>query len=143
MGDHPIIFCESDLFFLVQLTRKSIAPKSSDSFVDPPPKFMALPGTPPHPPRSVIRHSRAEVISFVLYSGGDVIDPTTNQLPLVSWPFGAFLLRFVIDAGVITRNNAPCHPAFSRAAFKYEGSMIVPAGQGSDYEDFKRLCTGK
>ncbi|TWW76297.1 Coactosin-like protein [Takifugu flavidus] len=28
------------------------------------------------------------------------------------------------------------------AVFKYEGTMIVPAGQGSDYEDFKRLCTG-
>ncbi|XP_041794931.1 coactosin-like protein [Chelmon rostratus] len=27
------------------------------------------------------------------------------------------------------------------AAFKYEGSMIIPAGQGSDYEDFKRMCT--
>ncbi|XP_030646581.1 coactosin-like protein [Chanos chanos] len=27
------------------------------------------------------------------------------------------------------------------AAFKYDGSMIVPAGQGADYEDFKKLCT--
>ncbi|KAF6723701.1 Coactosin-like protein [Oryzias melastigma] len=27
------------------------------------------------------------------------------------------------------------------AAFKYEGSTIVPAGQGTDYEDFKNLCT--
>ncbi|XP_041651023.1 coactosin-like protein [Cheilinus undulatus] len=27
------------------------------------------------------------------------------------------------------------------AAFKYEGSRIVPAGQGQDYEDFKKLCT--
>ncbi|XP_004069874.1 coactosin-like protein [Oryzias latipes] len=27
------------------------------------------------------------------------------------------------------------------AAFKYEGSTIVPAGQGTDYEDFKKLCT--
>ncbi|XP_037539314.1 coactosin-like protein [Nematolebias whitei] len=27
------------------------------------------------------------------------------------------------------------------AAFKYEGSMIVPAGQGTAYEDFKKLCT--
>ncbi|XP_022068283.1 coactosin-like protein [Acanthochromis polyacanthus] len=27
------------------------------------------------------------------------------------------------------------------AAFKYEGSMIVPAGQGTDYEDFKTMCT--
>ncbi|XP_029909831.1 coactosin-like protein [Myripristis murdjan] len=27
------------------------------------------------------------------------------------------------------------------AAFKYEGSMIVPAGQGTDYEEFKRQCT--
>ncbi|KAK2841739.1 hypothetical protein Q5P01_011939 [Channa striata] len=27
------------------------------------------------------------------------------------------------------------------AAFKYEGSRIVPAGQGADYEDFKRMCT--
>ncbi|XP_044048263.1 coactosin-like protein [Siniperca chuatsi] len=27
------------------------------------------------------------------------------------------------------------------AVFKYEGSMIVPAGQGTDYEDFKRMCT--
>ncbi|KAM8751700.1 coactosin-like protein [Sparus aurata] len=26
-------------------------------------------------------------------------------------------------------------------AFKYEGSRIVPAGQGADYEDFKRMCT--
>lgn len=26
-------------------------------------------------------------------------------------------------------------------AFKYEGSMIVPAGQGSNYEDFKSMCT--
>lgn len=33
--------------------------------------------------------------------------------------------------------------ASPRAAFKYEGSMIVPAGQGSDYEDFKRMCTGE
>lgn len=30
-----------------------------------------------------------------------------------------------------------------RAAFKYEGTTIVPAGQGTDYEDFKKLCTGK
>ncbi|KAM4733754.1 coactosin-like protein [Anableps anableps] len=29
----------------------------------------------------------------------------------------------------------------SWAAFKYEGSTIVPAGQGTDYEDFKKLCT--
>uniref|UniRef100_A0A8C7ZJB8 Coactosin-like protein n=1 Tax=Oryzias sinensis TaxID=183150 RepID=A0A8C7ZJB8_9TELE len=29
----------------------------------------------------------------------------------------------------------------SGAAFKYEGSTIVPAGQGTDYEDFKKLCT--
>uniref|UniRef100_A0AAQ6ISB5 ADF-H domain-containing protein n=1 Tax=Anabas testudineus TaxID=64144 RepID=A0AAQ6ISB5_ANATE len=29
------------------------------------------------------------------------------------------------------------------AAFHYEGSRIVPAGQGADYEDFKNLCTGK
>lgn len=35
-------------------------------------------------------------------------------------------------------NSAP-----SRAAFKYEGSRIVPAGQGTDYEDFKKMCTGK
>lgn len=42
--------------------------------------------------------------------------------------------------GVIT-HSVFC--VFSRAAFKYEGSMIVPAGQGSDYEDFKRMCTGK
>ncbi|XP_017274562.1 coactosin-like protein [Kryptolebias marmoratus] len=27
------------------------------------------------------------------------------------------------------------------AAFKYEGPMIVPAGQGTDYEEFKKLCT--
>ncbi|XP_059191403.1 coactosin-like protein [Centropristis striata] len=27
------------------------------------------------------------------------------------------------------------------AVFKYEGSMILPAGQGADYEDFKRMCT--
>ncbi|XP_029009974.1 coactosin-like protein [Betta splendens] len=27
------------------------------------------------------------------------------------------------------------------AAFKYDGSTIVPADQGSDYEDFKKLCT--
>ncbi|XP_035497556.2 coactosin-like protein [Scophthalmus maximus] len=27
------------------------------------------------------------------------------------------------------------------AAFKYEGTKIVPAGQGTDYEDFKVLCT--
>ncbi|RVE72336.1 hypothetical protein OJAV_G00060890 [Oryzias javanicus] len=27
------------------------------------------------------------------------------------------------------------------AAFKYEGSTIVPAGQGTDYEDFKNLCS--
>ncbi|XP_019961155.1 coactosin-like protein [Paralichthys olivaceus] len=27
------------------------------------------------------------------------------------------------------------------AAFKYEGVMIVPAGQGTDYEDFKMMCT--
>ncbi|XP_056137784.1 coactosin-like protein [Lampris incognitus] len=26
-------------------------------------------------------------------------------------------------------------------AFKYEGSMIVPAGQGTDYEEFKSQCT--
>lgn len=30
-----------------------------------------------------------------------------------------------------------------RAAFKYEGSTIVPAGHGTDYADFKSLCTGK
>ncbi|XP_061577277.1 coactosin-like protein [Cololabis saira] len=29
----------------------------------------------------------------------------------------------------------------SWAAFKYEGSKILPAGQGTDYEDFKKLCT--
>ncbi|CAB1455698.1 unnamed protein product [Pleuronectes platessa] len=29
----------------------------------------------------------------------------------------------------------------SWAAFKYEGPRIVPAGQGTDYEDFKRMCT--
>uniref|UniRef100_A0AAZ3PSQ3 Coactosin-like protein n=1 Tax=Oncorhynchus tshawytscha TaxID=74940 RepID=A0AAZ3PSQ3_ONCTS len=28
-----------------------------------------------------------------------------------------------------------------RAAFKYEGHMIVPAGQGTDYEEFKSQCT--
>nr|ACN09883.1 Coactosin-like protein [Salmo salar]ACN12230.1 Coactosin-like protein [Salmo salar] len=27
------------------------------------------------------------------------------------------------------------------AAFKYEGHMIVPAGQGTDYEEFKSQCT--
>ncbi|XP_029290117.1 coactosin-like protein [Cottoperca gobio] len=27
------------------------------------------------------------------------------------------------------------------AVFKYEGSMILPGGQGTDYEDFKRMCT--
>ncbi|XP_028285970.1 coactosin-like protein [Parambassis ranga] len=27
------------------------------------------------------------------------------------------------------------------AAFKYEGSRIVAAGQGTDYEDFKKMCT--
>ncbi|KAG7522917.1 coactosin [Solea senegalensis] len=27
------------------------------------------------------------------------------------------------------------------AVFKYEGSTIVPAGQGTDYEEFKKLCT--
>ncbi|XP_063053749.1 coactosin-like protein [Engraulis encrasicolus] len=27
------------------------------------------------------------------------------------------------------------------AAFKYEGSTIVPAGHGTDYEEFKALCT--
>ncbi|XP_049429702.1 coactosin-like protein [Epinephelus fuscoguttatus] len=27
------------------------------------------------------------------------------------------------------------------AAFKYDGSMILPAGQGTDYEDFKSMCT--
>ncbi|XP_041852819.1 coactosin-like protein [Melanotaenia boesemani] len=26
-------------------------------------------------------------------------------------------------------------------AFKYEGSTIVPAGLGTEYEDFKKLCT--
>nr|XP_020468322.1 coactosin-like protein [Monopterus albus] len=29
----------------------------------------------------------------------------------------------------------------SWAAFKYEGSMIVPAGTGTDYEEFKGMCT--
>ncbi|XP_040894349.1 coactosin-like protein [Toxotes jaculatrix] len=29
----------------------------------------------------------------------------------------------------------------SWAVFKYEGSMIVPAGLGTDYEEFKRMCT--
>ncbi|CAB1323420.1 unnamed protein product [Coregonus sp. 'balchen'] len=29
------------------------------------------------------------------------------------------------------------------AAFKYEGHMIVPAGQGTDYEEFKSQCTGE
>ncbi|XP_061878349.1 coactosin-like protein [Entelurus aequoreus] len=27
------------------------------------------------------------------------------------------------------------------AVFKYQGSMIVPAEQGTDYEDFKKMCT--
>ncbi|XP_075875376.1 coactosin-like protein [Nelusetta ayraudi] len=27
------------------------------------------------------------------------------------------------------------------AAFKYENKKIVPAGQGGDYEDFKKMCT--
>ncbi|KAJ7997757.1 hypothetical protein DPEC_G00215440 [Dallia pectoralis] len=27
------------------------------------------------------------------------------------------------------------------AAFKYEGNVIVPAGHGTDYEEFKSLCT--
>ncbi|KAL7878601.1 hypothetical protein AOLI_G00095750 [Acnodon oligacanthus] len=27
------------------------------------------------------------------------------------------------------------------AAFKYDGSTIVPAGHGTDYADFKSLCT--
>ncbi|XP_010882414.1 coactosin-like protein [Esox lucius] len=27
------------------------------------------------------------------------------------------------------------------AAFKYEGHVIVPAGHGTDYEEFKSLCT--
>ncbi|XP_072551702.1 coactosin-like protein [Salminus brasiliensis] len=27
------------------------------------------------------------------------------------------------------------------AAFKYEGSMIVPSGHGTDYADFKSQCT--
>lgn len=27
------------------------------------------------------------------------------------------------------------------AVFKYEGAMIVPGGQGVDYEDFKKMCT--
>ncbi|XP_030587242.1 coactosin-like protein [Archocentrus centrarchus] len=27
------------------------------------------------------------------------------------------------------------------AVFKYENNIIVPGGQGTDYEDFKRLCT--
>lgn len=27
------------------------------------------------------------------------------------------------------------------AAFKYENKKIVPAGQGRDYEDFKKMCT--
>ncbi|XP_053742116.1 coactosin-like protein [Synchiropus splendidus] len=27
------------------------------------------------------------------------------------------------------------------AVFKYEGSTIVAAGQGTDYQDFKKLCT--
>ncbi|XP_034390046.1 coactosin-like protein [Cyclopterus lumpus] len=27
------------------------------------------------------------------------------------------------------------------AVFKYEGAMILPAGQGADYEDFKSMCT--
>uniref|UniRef100_A0A3P9MUD5 Coactosin-like protein n=1 Tax=Poecilia reticulata TaxID=8081 RepID=A0A3P9MUD5_POERE len=29
----------------------------------------------------------------------------------------------------------------SWAAFKYEDSVIVPAGVGTDYRDFKQLCT--
>ncbi|XP_056621688.1 coactosin-like protein [Triplophysa dalaica] len=29
----------------------------------------------------------------------------------------------------------------SWAAFKYDGSTIVPAGHGPDYEEFKSLCT--
>lgn len=53
--------------------------------------------------------------------------------------------RAATQLASFTRNNAPSRSSFpsSRAAFKYEGSMIVPAGQGPDYEDFKRLCTGK
>ncbi|XP_047451954.1 coactosin-like protein [Mugil cephalus] len=27
------------------------------------------------------------------------------------------------------------------AVFTYEGSMIVPAGQGTDYNEFKEMCT--
>ncbi|XP_056273663.1 coactosin-like protein [Pseudoliparis swirei] len=27
------------------------------------------------------------------------------------------------------------------AVFKYEGAMILPGGQGADYEDFKSMCT--
>ncbi|KAM7002497.1 coactosin-like protein [Tautogolabrus adspersus] len=27
------------------------------------------------------------------------------------------------------------------AAFTYDGSKIVPAGQGTNYEDFKKMCT--
>ncbi|XP_060892398.1 coactosin-like protein [Labrus mixtus] len=27
------------------------------------------------------------------------------------------------------------------AAFTYDGSKIVPAGQGTDYDDFKKMCT--
>lgn len=27
------------------------------------------------------------------------------------------------------------------AVFKYEGAMIVPGGQGADYEEFKNMCT--
>ncbi|XP_074534154.1 coactosin-like protein [Halichoeres trimaculatus] len=27
------------------------------------------------------------------------------------------------------------------AAFKYDGHLIVPAGQGTDYEEFKQMCT--
>lgn len=34
----------------------------------------------------------------------------------------------------------PCH---SRVSFKYDGSKIVPGGQGTEYEDFKKQCTGK
>lgn len=36
-----------------------------------------------------------------------------------------------------------CILCYFRAAFKYEGHMIVPAGQGTDYEEFKSQCTGK
>lgn len=83
-----------------------------------------------------IRPCGAEGISFVLFLRAFiVVTHRAAALQPLAWASEACLQP---AAGVLM---PLCF--FFRAAFKYEGSTIVPAGQGTDYEDFKKLCTGK